>query len=159
MNDLSLRGVLDAEYKTGVAFTKCPHAFHHDCLISYQTSEKHMNPQKQYVKEMVGYDDDCIQCPICKTFKNTWQPFLPLGLEPEGDEEKGSLTRLAPYIDFCSQLLNNQNTHSRRDVLAVDVKNDPQAFIIGMCSTVTHMILESTALRNQKFLEPFSAST
>ena len=44
MNDLSLRGVLDAEYKTGVAFTKCPHAFHHDCLISYQTSEKHMNP-------------------------------------------------------------------------------------------------------------------
>ena len=32
MQDLQLKDVLDPNYKTGVTFQKCCHAFHFDCL-------------------------------------------------------------------------------------------------------------------------------
>jgi len=62
------------------------------------------------MKQMVGQDDGCIQCPMCKTFKNTWQPFLPLGLDrskESNDRNLRDLGRLSPYVDFCSQLIIN----------------------------------------------------
>ena len=110
MNDLQLHDVLDPKYKTGIAFTKCCHAFHLDCLQQYRTAESAVNMHKQYMKAMVGYEDDCIQCPMCKTFKNTWQPLLPLGLDLQSSKkvaEDGDLSKLEPYIDFCSSLINN----------------------------------------------------
>ena len=32
INTLQLKDVVDPQYKTGVTFTKCCHAFHFDCL-------------------------------------------------------------------------------------------------------------------------------
>ena len=72
MKDLQLSDVIDEHYKTGVSFSKCCHAFHLDCLSKYQASTDQMNYQAHYVKQMVGYDDNSIQCPMCQTFKNTW---------------------------------------------------------------------------------------
>ena len=106
-----------------------------------------MNYQRQYMKSMVGVDDGCIQCPMCKTFKNAWQPILPLGLDRSLTSDEDSLRnmdRVMPYIDFCSQLIINQlnAVHSWNDgaergiptsILAVDIKNDPENFILRMC--------------------------
>ena len=164
LDDLQLRDVIDETYKTGVSFDKCCHEFHLDCLQQYQTAEGQLNYQRIYVKQMVGYDDNCIQCPMCKTTKNTWQPLLPLGLD---SDQARSPKRLMPYIDFCSQLitnhLNNPNNGAKPDergiptqILAVDIKNDPEKFVMQMCSVVTHMVMESTCMNNQKFLAPFN---
>jgi len=35
MQDLQLASVIDEQYKTGVSFMKCCHAFHLDCLQQY----------------------------------------------------------------------------------------------------------------------------
>ena len=162
MKDLQLDDVLDRKYKTGVAFTKCCHAFHMDCLQQYITAESTVNPQKQYMKAMVGFDDDCIQCPMCKTFKNAWQPVLPLGLDiASGANTENDTNLLEPYIDFCSSLINN-HIHSeasedgkgfteildKRSIMAVDIKKDPDSFIRKISSVVTHMILDSTLMKN-----------
>ena len=81
MQELQLKGVLEHNFKTGVTFEKCCHAFHLDCLQEYQIAEGTYHPDREDDKSRVGYDDDCIMCPMCKTFKNAWQPFLPLGLD------------------------------------------------------------------------------
>ena len=138
---------MDEKYKTGVSFSKCSHAFHLECLHQYQSADGEMNYQRQYMKSMVGVDDGCIQCPMCKTFKNAWQPILPLGLDRSLTSDEDSLRnmdRVMPYIDFCSQLIINQlnAVHSWNDgaergiptsILAVDIKNDPENFILRMC--------------------------
>jgi len=102
LEDLQLAGVIDKEYKTGVSFNKCCHGFHLDCLQRYQTAENTLDFQRSYMKEMIGQDEGCIQCPMCKTFKNTWQPFLPLGLDHSVAGSRGGVEILNPYIDFCS---------------------------------------------------------
>ena len=70
--------------------------------------------------------------------------------------------KLNPYIDYCSQLycnhMNNTVADERKiptSILAVDIKRDPKTFILNMCSVVTHMVIESTCLKNNKFLAPF----
>ena len=90
---------------------------------------------------MIGYDDNCISCPVCKTFKNTWQPFLPLGLRPVDP------SKIDIYVDYCSQLHSN-HMNSPRSILAVDIKADPKGFVQKMISVVTHMVMESTCMRN-----------
>ena len=37
----------------------------------------------------------------------------------------------------------------------MDIKKDPDTFILRMTSVVTHMVIESTLIRNQSFLAPF----
>ena len=156
MEELQLSGVIDAEFKSGLTFTKCSHAFHFDCLQEYQTAERQLSREKEYMRHVVGIDDDCIQCPICKTFKNAWQPFLPLGLLSSSDDDSNNVVQIEPYIDFCSQLISNHwQSKSPASILAVDIKADPQTFVVKMCAVVTHMVLESTCLNNQSFLAPF----
>jgi len=46
-----------------------------------------------------------------------------------------------------------------KSILAVDIIEEPETFVRHMCSVVTHLLLESTNLKNQSFLAPFSAST
>ena len=81
MQDLQLHDVIDEQHKTGVSFSKCCHALHLDCLLTYSTSDGGTNYDTNYMRSMVGFDEGSIQCPVCKSFKNTWQPFLPLGLD------------------------------------------------------------------------------
>lgn len=117
---------------------------------------------------MVGYDIGCITCPMCKTFKNTWQPFLPLGVDrkDEDAEARVSPKRIEPYIDFCSQLINNHLTSvgvsdrdfTQKSILAVDVKSEPEKFVLSMCSVVTYFVLESTCMNNQRLLTAFNPS-
>ena len=66
-----------------------------------------MTFDKEYMKTMIGFDDNVIQCPICKTFKNTWQPLLPLGLDNANDPDRLNPVRINYYIDYCSQLITN----------------------------------------------------
>ena len=35
-----------------------------------------------------------------------------------------------------------------KDILAVDVNSDPKSFIKKMCAVVTHMVLESSSMKN-----------
>ena len=72
---------------------------------------------------------------------------------------------MEPYIDFCSSLINN-HIHSeapsgdkteptdlqKRSIMAVDIKKDPESFVKRISSVVTHLVLESTFMKNQKFI-------
>ena len=42
-----------------------------------------------------------------------------------------------------------------KSLLAVDIKNDPKNFMKNMMNVVTHMILSSVCLNNNKLLAPF----
>ena len=43
-------------------------------------------------------------------------------------------------------------------ILSVDIKQDPEGFIKKMCAVVTHLVLESTSMKNQSFLATFNPS-
>ena len=100
---------------------------------------------------------------MCKSAKNTWQPFFPLGLEQ--NQAIAKTVQIEPYVDYCSQLIvnhmNNMGVNfdaSRglmKSLLAVDIKKDPKEFMKQMMSVVTHMILSSVCLNNNKLLTPF----
>ena len=80
------------------------------------------------------------------------------------------MSLLNPYIEFCSQLINN---HLRgvpndtlkdeialpREILAVDIKNSPATFVKHMSKVVSHMVIESACMDFQKFLVSFNPST
>ena len=129
-----------------------------------------MTFDKEYMKTMIGFDDNVIQCPICKTFKNTWQPLLPLGLDSVNDADRLNPVRINYYIDYCSQLITNHyntpNTGAGQDerqlptsIMAGDIKKDPENFIMRMCSVVTYMVLENTCMKNNQFLTPFDCQS
>ena len=111
----------------------------------------------------MGNEVNVVQCPMCKSAKNTWQPFFPLGLEVNDEMAKG--VALEPYVDYCSQLIVNHLNNSgvffdnargfMKSILAVDIKRDPKDFVKQMMSVVTHMVLSSVCLNNNKLLIPF----
>lgn len=45
-----------------------------------------------------------------------------------------------------------------KSILSVDIKQDPEGFIKKMCAVVTHLVLESTSMKNQRFLATFNPS-
>ena len=73
--------------------------------------------------------------------------------------------KLDPYIDYCSQLIVTHINNSgilydstrgfKQSVLSVDIKDDPRSFMKQMMSVVTHMVLASVSLNNNKLLEAF----
>ena len=85
----------------------------------------------------MGNELNVIQCPMCKSAKNTWQPFFPLGLDLNLGMAKG--VKIDPYVDYCSQLIINHMNNAGvfydasrgllKDVLAVDIKNGPKEFV------------------------------
>ena len=42
-----------------------------------------------------------------------------------------------------------------KSLLAVDIKNHPKDFVKNMMNVVTHMVLSSVCLNNNKLLTPF----
>ena len=118
------------------------------------------------MREILANESNVIQCPMCKSAKNTYQPFFPLGLEP--DIKLTETVKLDPYVDYCSQLivtqLNNQGVNFdaqrglMKQILAVDIKNDPQDFLKHIMSVVTHLVMSSVTLNNNSLLTAFDPS-
>ena len=149
--------------------SKCCHYFHHDCMTEYIASEQRDDQhdfQRARIREIMGNEANVVQCPMCKSPKNTWQPFFPLGLEKS--PEVASNVKLEPYVDYCSQLIvthmNNTGVFYdaarglMKSVLAVDIKNDPKDFLKQIMSACTHLVLSSVCLNNNKLLQPFDPS-
>ena len=100
---------------------------------------------------------------MCKSAKNTYQPFFPLGLEPNLLVE--SSVKLDPYVDYCSQLiithLNNLGVNYDpqrgllKSILAVDIKNSPDEFLRHIMSVVTHLVMSQVSLNNNALLTAF----
>ena len=92
---------------------------------------------------------------------------MPLGVDKESEEAQKRVDpkRLMPYVDFCSQLITNhwnsppsESVLKPKSILSVDIKQDPEGFIKKMCAVVTHLVLESTSMKNQRFLAAFNPS-
>ena len=118
------------------------------------------------LKKVVGIEINWITCPMCKTVKNSWQPYLPLGLDL--DKSSDPLV-LSPYIDFCSQLIIYQQNNAAfqydpernllKNTLQKDIREDPERFLKDMMEVVTHLMLKAVVLKNHKLLCPFDPSS
>lgn len=69
------------------------------------------------------------------------------------------MNRISSYVEFCSKLITNHRNSAQswnnagdrkleKEILAVDIRNNPEKFILNMSSVVTHMLLESSCLKN-----------
>ena len=166
LDELQLRGVIDEKHMTGVSQSKCCHYFHHDCMTKYIESEQKADQQdfqRARIREILSNESNVIQCPMCKSAKNTYQPFFPLGLEPDTNVAQSVV--LDPYVDYCSQLtvtqLNNQGVNFdpqrglMKSILAVDIEKSPEDFMSHIMSVVTHLVMASVTLNNNSLLTAF----
>jgi hypothetical protein len=68
---------------TGVTMSKCPHMLHYKCMLDYLNTSGQYDYNQIRMRNVVGLEINQIQCPVCKAVKNTWQPYFPLGLQPD----------------------------------------------------------------------------
>ena len=135
--EFGLNDVVDVDTKCGTWLNRCCHYFHADCLASYRTAEANRNFQQAYSRGLMGFDDDMIQCPICQTLSNTYQPIMPANKDTKN---------LNVHMQFISDLITKQQ-QKPQDILLIDVGNNPEDFLQKLMQFTVHTILTITTYR------------